>query len=632
MKHGLVILFVAFLAFVSVGQKNCQCPTIDTYFQKKFIDSTIVYSPENLKILGWKYLKSTNPRCKSFGYHLIAQDYLNNYQFEAAKKNLEKELFLLDSIHCFKVGYLVNTISFGDYYLRVGENELALSSFQKALVIIGKNKAHPLYPKVLLSLSTAFSKLKTEDKSINYLKLAHNFVNQLPNNTYKVDNLFSLSARYYHHFEISNDLPLLDSAHQVALTGLRLAKKMKYEQSYVKGYNLLEDKSYHDRNYRKAILFLDSALFYTYPTNQLVEREGIFSDLTDIYLELKRYDKAYQFADSTLTSALALNNPYKVKSALELVYTCAKLSGEYERALTVYEDLVTMRDSVVKLQNLRAFNDLEEKYHRVRKQKDADAEEQDKKLLEQQRQIGNLKHKLIVVGLIILALLGFYIFMVFRQRKISERQKNLELQHRLNRARINPEFIYNTLAVLQSMGDTQVLSKKIGAFSKLIKQTLESTHDDFLTVDKELAFLSYYIELQQDKYPNLFDVKFEIDDAIDQADVCLPTMILQPFIENTITKGFKNIAYKGQLNVKFFLTPNQELVIMIQDNGRGLKAVDSLRASEIINDRLYILNKVNKSSSSYLIRERQSGGVSVEIYLPLITKAFAEQLKNEADD
>jgi hypothetical protein len=632
MKQGLVILFVVFAAFASFGQKNCQCPSIDSYFQKKYQDSTLLYATENLKSIGWNFFKSTNPRCKSFGYHLIAQDYLNNYQFEAAKKNLEKELFLLDSIRCFKSGYLLNTLSFGDYYLRVGENELALAAYQKAIAIIGKNKAHPLYPKVLLSLSTVFSKLKNEEKSLIFLKSAHNFVQQLPENTNKVDNLFSLSARYYHHFEANNDLPLLDSAHHAAILGLQLAKKMKYVQSYVKGYNLLEDKSYHDRNYRKAVLYLDSALFYTYPTNQLVEREGIFSDLTDIYLELKSYDKAYQFADSTLTSALLLNNPYKVKSALELVYTCAKLSGEYERALVVYEDLVNMRDSVVKLQNLKAFNELEEKYHRVRQQKDADAEEQDKKLLEQQRQIGNLKHKLIVVGLIILALLGFYIFMVFRQRSIKERQKNLELQQRLNRARINPEFIYNTLSVLQSTGDTQALSKKIGAFSKLIKQTLDSTHDDFLTVDKELAFLSYYIELQQDKYPDLFDFKFEIDDAIDQSDVCLPTMILQPFVENTITKGFKNIAYKGQITVKFFLTPNQELVIMIQDNGRGLKAVDSLRASEIINDRLYILNKVNKSSSSYLIRERQSGGVSVEIYLPLITKAFAEQLKNEAED
>jgi tetratricopeptide (TPR) repeat protein len=233
MKHGLVILFVTFLAFVSVGQKNCQCPTIDTYFQKKFIDSTIVYSPENLKILGWKYLKSSNPRCKSFGYHLIAQDYLNNYQFEAAKKNLDKELFLLDSIRCFKAAYLMNFISYGDYYLRVGENELALTVYKKALAVIGKNQAHPFYPKVMLSLSTVFSKLKTEDKSLNYLKTAHNLVNQQPNNTYKVDNLFSLSARYYHHFETSNDLPLLDSAHHVALVGLRLAKKIKYEQSSI---------------------------------------------------------------------------------------------------------------------------------------------------------------------------------------------------------------------------------------------------------------------------------------------------------------------------------------------------------------------------------------------------------------
>jgi hypothetical protein len=60
-----------------------------------------------------------------------------------------------------------------------------------------------------------------------------------------------------------------------------------------------------------------------------------------------------------------------------------------------------------------------------------------------------------------------------------------------------------------------------------------------------------------------------------------------------------------------------------------LKAVDSSRASGIINDRLYLLNKINKASSSYIIRERQSGGVSIEIFLPLITKAYAEKLSSE---
>ena len=60
-----------------------------------------------------------------------------------------------------------------------------------------------------------------------------------------------------------------------------------------------------------------------------------------------------------------------------------------------------------------------------------------------------------------------------------------------------------------------------------------------------------------------------------------------------------------------------------------MKAGGSERASEIINDRLYLLNKMNKTNASYLIRERSSGGVSVEIFLPLITREMAEARKRE---
>lgn len=625
---AVIGVFVLSLAF---GQKNCACAKLDAFNKKRYFDTVGTYKPLNFQQESWSFMSSKDPRCRAFGYHLLAENDLNLFRYEQAKINLEKELYILDSVRCKAVSYVDNYVGFGDYYIRIGEYQFAVDYYNKALGILNKSNNKSLLSQVLLAMSAAQSKLKVEDKSRSYLNQAHPLVMRLADNTKKVDNLFNLSARYYYHYQLTNQPYLLDSAHRVAVFGLALAKRIGYVDSYVRGYNLLEDKAYHDRNFRTALLYLDSALLFTQPNAQFTDRGGIFSDMADIYLELKEYDKAYQVADSSLSYALKLGNPYKVKDALELVYNCSKLSGEYERALDVYEELVVMRDSVVKLQNLKAYNDLEEKYHRVRLEKSESEYEQDKKLLEQQRQIGNLKKKLIIVGVIIFALLGFYIFMVFRQKNIKQRQKNLEIQQRLNRARINPEFIYNTLSVLQaSKSDAGDLSKKITAFSKLIKQTLESTHDDFLTLDKEIEFLTYYIGLQQDKNPDLFDFHFEIDEAIDASDVCLPTMILHPFIENTIEQGFKGLKHKGLLTVKFLLTPNQELVIMIQDNGRGLKAVDSVRASEIINDRLYLLNKVNKTSSSYLIRERQSGGVSVEIFLPLITKAYAEKLKNEA--
>jgi LytS/YehU family sensor histidine kinase len=172
-------------------------------------------------------------------------------------------------------------------------------------------------------------------------------------------------------------------------------------------------------------------------------------------------------------------------------------------------------------------------------------------------------------------------------------------------------------------------SKKVTAFSKLIKQLLEGSGDDFLTLDKELEFLKLYLDIERDQKGKSFDFQFEVDEHLDIHDVCIPTMILQPFIENTVNQGFKGLKHPGELLIKFTLLGNNELAIKIQDNGRGLKAVDSSRASGIINDRLYLLNKINKASSSYIIRERQSGGVSIEIFLPLITKAYAEKLSSE---
>jgi tetratricopeptide (TPR) repeat protein len=394
----------------------------------------------------------------------------------------------------------------------------------------------------------------------------------------------------------------------------------------------LEDKQYHEKNYRQALIYLDSALFFTLPEIHASERLGIYSDMADIYLELKKYDKAYNCADSSLTYAKQVANPYKVKNALELLYNCSKLSGEYERALTVYEDLVLMRDSVLKIENNKLFSELEDKYHRVRKEKTESEYEQDRKLLTKQREIGNLRSKLITVGIVISALLLFYIIIIFRQKNIRSKQKRLEVEQRLQRARINPDFIYKALNNLQKMAvddpTNTAIAKKLASFTKLMKQTLDSSHDDFLTLDKEIDFLTYYMELQRDRLKQRFVFSFEVDEQLNQADVCLPTMILQPFIESTIEQGFKNLDHEGQITISF-KQQQHELRIRIDDNGKGLKSGSSARASEIINDRFYLLNKMNKTSASYLIRERNSGGVQVEIFLPLITREMAESRRKD---
>jgi tetratricopeptide (TPR) repeat protein len=605
---------------------------VEDFVKRRDFDAVTEYQEIQLLKESKAFEKSKNTVCKSYAVHLKAVHAIRSGNYEWAKILLDREKFILDSIHCKGINFLENSISYGDYFLRVGSYESAIEHYNKAYKILTRQDNKTLQAHVLLSLSNAQSKINQEDRARTYLNQAHPLVLLLPNGQNKVESLYNLSARYYYQFQVTNDVALLDSAEHMATFGIELARTIKYTEGFIRGYNLLEDKQYHEKNYRQALIYLDSALYFTLPEIHASERLGIYSDMADIYLELKKYDKAYNCADSSLTYAKQVANPYKVKNALELLYNCSKLSGEYERALTVYEDLVLMRDSVLKIENNRLFSELEDKYHRVRKEKTESEYEQDRKLLTKQREIGNLRSKLITVGIVISALLLFYIIIIFRQKNIRSKQKRLEVEQRLQRARINPDFIYKALNNLQKMAvddpTNTAIAKKLASFTKLMKQTLDSSHDDFLTLDKEIDFLTYYMELQRDRLKQHFVFSFEVDEQLNQSDVCLPTMILQPFIESTIEQGFKNLDHEGQITISF-KQQQHELRIRIDDNGKGLKSVSSARASEIINDRFYLLNKMNKTSASYLIRERNSGGVQVEIFLPLITREMAESRRKD---
>jgi tetratricopeptide (TPR) repeat protein len=632
MKIAVLSLFILASVPVSFAQKKCDCPLAEDFIRRRDFDEVTEYKELNLLKESKSFAKSPVAACQIYAIHLKAVEAIRSAKYEYAKNLLDRERFMLDSIRCKHSNYLENEISYGDYFLRVGSYESAIDHYNKAWKLVSRIDNKTLQSHVLLSLSNAQSKNGQEDRARHYLYQAHPLVQLLPNSSNKIELLYNLSARYYYQYQINNDVTLLDSAQHAATFGMDLARQIRYSEGFIRGYNLLEDKQYHDKNYRQALVYLDSALYFTKPAIHPTERLGIYSDMADIYLELKKYDKAYACADSSLTYAQLVGNPYKVKNALELLYNCSKLNGEYERALSVYEDLIMMRDSVLKIENNRLFSELEDKYHRVRKEKDASEYEQDRMLMKKQREIGKMRSKLITVGIIILALLLCYIAIIFRQKNIRQKQKRLEIEQRLQRARINPDFLYKALSNLQERAvndpSNQDVAGKLASFTKLIKQTLESSHDDFLTLDKEIDFLTYYMELQRDRLKQDFTFQFEVDDQIDQTDVCLPTMILQPFIENTIERGFRNLLHAGHIALSFRLQ-NNELHIKIQDNGKGLKAGDSSRASEIINDRLYLLNKMNKTSASYLIRERSSGGVSVEIFLPLITREMAEARKRE---
>lgn len=622
-----IVVFLFFVTQIFVVNAQAPCKEMQEYLKQRDFDSTAKYE----RFSTWQFAKqldkTSNPYCIAFANQLRARVQISNNQLEEAKISLEKEQRILDSIRAKKVHYIENKLTFGELEIASGNYQVAINYYTASLKSIIRTTNNAQISRAFLGLAYAYNKIHDKEKSVYYANLANTRIQQIADNTQKVDLLLQLGNRYLKIYQTRKNKAFLDSSVHVMNYTHVLIRKINYSDSYLNLYNLYGDHAYLSQNYRLALSYLDSALQQTNPTYKWAERGSIYADMADVYLDIKKYDKAYICADSNYFYVKKSNNPFDVVNALELLYTCAKLSGEYERALNVFQDLSFMRDSINKIEKANSYNLLEEKYYRVRKEKSEAEYSQDQQLLKQQKEIGILKKRLILIGSIVLVLLLAYVFMVFRQKKLKTLQKELEAQNRIHKSRINSELIYQALNKIQEGNNTDSNYKKnVSSFTKLLKRAIDSNFNDFMTIEKEIEFLTLYMNFLKENKQIAFTFSFDSAEQVDKKNWCVPALLIQPFIESIVLEGFKDLKKEGHISITFQLKGLNEIGILIEDNGKGLKAVDSFRASQIINDRLYLLNKLNKTNASFFIKERTTGGVQIEIFIPLITKAYADGL------
>lgn len=133
-------------------------------------------------------------------------------------------------------------------------------------------------------------------------------------------------------------------------------------------------------------------------------------------------------------------------------------------------------------------------------------------------------------------------------------------------AQINPHFIYNTLSSIRclvSMGDNEEAEEMLYQFSKLLRSTL-SKAEEFTTIEQEMELIKIYGELQKIRYPDSFQLVFEIEDAVSQTKI--PVLLVQPIVENAIFHAgteYVTICIKAYKD-------GEDLKIIIIDNGRGM--------------------------------------------------------------
>ncbi len=190
----------------------------------------------------------------------------------------------------------------------------------------------------------------------------------------------------------------------------------------------------------------------------------------------------------------------------------------------------------------------------------------------------NTAIRLIWIASILLGI-GIVSVAIFVTRKIvlksaERKQLNMEMELKSIYAQINPHFIFNTLGsamLLASNNKMEEVYTHISKFSRLLRSYLRSSRNKYISVGEEAENLRNYIELQQTRFKNRFRYELNVSRRIDETGMKIPSLLIQPFVENAINHGIlEKQEGDGCLKISFdFAEKENAIICVVDDNGIG---------------------------------------------------------------
>jgi ligand-binding sensor domain-containing protein len=239
--------------------------------------------------------------------------------------------------------------------------------------------------------------------------------------------------------------------------------------------------------------------------------------------------------------------------------------------------------------------------------------------------------------LILLVLSGLALYklavMVTKRQKNKEQEqlllknKILMLEQRALQAMMNPHFVFNVMNSIQhyiNTKDTTSANKVLTGFARLIRKNLEICTKSYVTLEEELEYLELYLSLEKKRFGEKFKYRIGVDAEIDKEETTIPSMILQPYIENAIWHGIMPKDEGGKIDINIHLKDSEHLLIQIIDNGIGIE--NSLREKkeqhvskgmDLTKERINLLNQVEPNPIQMEIRQNGTSGTFVSIIIPL---------------
>ena len=375
----------------------------------------------------------------------------------------------------------------------------------------------------------------------------------------------------------------------------------------------------------EAIVYLKKTLKQSDDRNHNVH----YSNIGLAYIRKGSWKNAKMYLDSAAMSLTESSTLYNKKSLYEHYFDLYRSQNKLIEASGYLDYIEDTNEEIFRQKISEKIHALESSDKQLKV-----ANRRETTLIKQVKVIDNrleIAEKQKIWGAFLLLLLTVALLsalFVFKYRNIKTAHEHIQTEQRLLRSQMTPHFIFNSLSVLQGM----ILNKEdkkaiiyLSKFSKLLRLILENSREKLVPLKQELKALQNYIDLQNMRGQNGFNYSLIVDEKLNNINVLVPPMLMQPFVENAIEHGFKNNMENAEISLKISLEDNK-LVCLIKDNGLGINATkqntNSKKKSlstQITAERLKIISKELKVETGVIIEDRsiyKEQGTLVTLTLP----------------
>lgn len=388
--------------------------------------------------------------------------------------------------------------------------------------------------------------------------------------------------------------------------------------------------NYHNIGYAKegkgllteALSDYEKSLDYNNQINSDVGRAICLNSIGEIYVKQGDYDKAMDFitralekaelvndqfyiassnaslgwvlskqnnlntAEEKLNKAIRLSTKYNLKlteaEARKHLAEVNKKQGKFDAALDQYQNASAIENNITSGHNLNYVNDLIVKY-------ESESKSNTIKALTDENEIVKSRLERFQTFLIIAAsllLISGVVFLVYsRNTKLRQEKKILTLEQDMLRSQMNPHFIFNSLNSIKLYiinNEKENAVYYLNKFAKLIRKILVASKEKDIQLSEELDTMALYMNIENIRFSNEIDFKINIDDSVKPEGIRVPSLILQPFLENALWHGLSSKKEDKKIKLNVTQKSNKYVTISIEDNGIGREASRSIRSKKTL--------------------------------------------------